>query len=256
MIDSHCHVFAEYYPEPAQVIADCLSGGLEGLLLVGIDLANSQEALALAATNPRVGATVGFHPHETPHFEGEKTLTALRGLLAQPGALALGEIGLDYFKGYADPADQRRVTAQLLPLAKEADKPVVFHCRDAYGDLWDMAQGEGLNRGIVHCFTGQYDEAKRFVDLGFYVSFSGILTYKSARHLKDVARRLPLDRILIETDAPYLAPQPVRGKPNHPTYLRYTFQELAEAVAVPPQALEEQLALNMQNAIGFRPGQA
>ncbi len=254
MIDSHCHLFREYFQDPMAAIHECFDHGVKGLILVGIDLADSQEALDLAARDPRVGATVGFHPHETDRFEGEQTLRALDEMLRRPDTLALGEIGLDYYKGYADPAKQRAVTAQLLPLAKAADKPVVLHCRDAYDDLYEMTRSEGVTKGIVHCFTGQYEDARKFVDLGFHVSFSGILTFKSARHLKDVARRLPLDRLLIETDAPYLAPQPVRGKPNHPRYLKYTLEDLADCLGRPPLAVADQIAGNTFRAIGFRPG--
>lgn len=253
MIDSHCHLFEQYFPDPSLAIQDAFDAGLSGMVLVGITPEDSREALALAKTDSRLGATVGFHPHEAASFKGEETLEILKALLEDPSALALGEIGLDYFKGYSDPEVQKPVVAKLLPLAKEQGKPVIFHCRDAYQDLGEMVKAEGLSQGIVHCFTGQYEDAKLFVDLGFHISFSGILTYPSARHLKEVARKLPLDRLLIETDSPYLAPQAVRGKPNHPKYLTHTLKDLAEVLGRTMPEVEALVDKNLGHAIGFHP---
>ena len=223
--DSHCHVHDERMPDgPAAAIELARSKQVDGMVTVGCDRATCEAAIAVAAEHDGIWATVGLHPHEARF--GVDTIA---DLIASPGVVAVGEAGLDYFYDHSPRDEQRAAFAAQIQLAHEHGLPLVIHTRDAWDDTFDVLAAEGAPDGtIFHCFTGGPDEARRCLDIGAHVSFSGIVTFKSATDVQDAARLVPLDRMLIETDAPYLAPVPHRGKRNQPAYLPHTAQFLAD----------------------------
>lgn len=212
--DDHCHL--HYRDATPQAVAESVrtanEAGVTRMISVGCDLADSKDAIAVAAAHDGVFATVGVHPHEAAGgTEG------IEALLAEPFVVAVGECGLDYYYEHSPRAAQIPVFVEQIALAKAHDLALVIHTRDAWDDTFDVLAAEGMpERTVFHCFTGGPEEARRCLDLGAMLSFSGIITFKTAHDLRAAAAICPLDRILVETDAPYLAPVPHRGKPNRP----------------------------------------
>ncbi len=223
--DSHAHVYDERMPGgTAAAVQAARDAGVAGMVVVGCDRATSLAAIAVAAEHPDVWATVGLHPHEAVH--GVDTIV---DLLDTPGIVAVGEAGLDYFYDHSPRDTQRAAFAAQIQLAHARSLPLVIHTRDAWDDTFDVLAAEGVpERTIFHCFTGGPDEARRCLDIDAYVSFSGIVTFKNATDLRDAATIVPLDRMLVETDAPYLAPVPHRGRTNQPAYVAHVAQCIAD----------------------------
>lgn len=247
--DSHCHVYDdERMPDgTAGAIAAARDAGVAGMVTVGCDRATSEAAIAVADAHADVWATVGLHPHEAKF--GVDTIV---DLLEMPGVVAVGEAGLDYFYDHSGRDDQRRAFAAQIQLAHERDLPLVIHTRDAWDDTFDVLAAEGTpDTTIFHCFTGGPDEARRCVDIGALVSFSGIVTFKSAAEVQAAAVLVPLDRMLIETDAPYLAPVPHRGRTNQPAYVAHTAQYIADLRDVPLADIATATATNARQAFGI-----
>ncbi|HLF70029.1 MAG TPA: TatD family hydrolase, partial [Actinomycetota bacterium] len=211
---------------PEDVMSRAFDAGVVGVVTVGTDLESSRSSVALAEKFPAVWASVGLHPHEASHLD-EGSLDELRGLAAHPKVVAIGEIGLDYFRDHSPRADQRRAFDAQLSLAEEIDKPVILHVRDAFEDVLDVLAGHSLSGIVFHCFSGGPLEASRAVAIGGYVSLAGNVSYRTAQNLRDAAKATPLDRLLVETDAPYLAPVPMRGRPNEPAYVVHVGSALA-----------------------------
>jgi TatD DNase family protein len=240
-LDSHCHITADEFAEDRAAVLDAASAdGVESFIAIGsgYGVGPNARAVALAAIDPRVFAAVGVHPHEATELDDEGR-ASLRGWLDSPRVVALGECGLDYHYMNSPREVQRPVLAEQLALAKERDVPVSIHVRgdepDAFGEfleIW-LSEGGGTLEGVLHCYTGSEAFARRAIDAGLLVSFSGILTFKNAGELRDVARALPLDRLLVETDAPLLAPQGFRGKRNEPARVAQVGAALAEARGIP-----------------------
>ncbi|HXV80388.1 MAG TPA: TatD family hydrolase, partial [Candidatus Binatia bacterium] len=197
--------------------------GVEQIIVVGGagDMSSNAAAVTLAESNADLYATVGMHPHDAKDV-GEEELQELKKLAAHPKVIAVGETGLDYFYNHSPREVQRKVFAQFIRLATETGLPLVVHERDAATEAVEILCREGAGRikGVIHCFTGDYDAARAYLDLGFYLSFTGIITFKNAEALREVVRKVPLDRIFVETDSPYLTPVPHRGKRNEPAYVR------------------------------------
>jgi len=205
-------------------IEQARSNLVTGMITVGCDRLTSLAAIAVAADHDDVWATVGLHPHDA--VDGVDTVV---DLLDQPGVIAVGETGLDYYYEHSPRDLQRLAFAEQIQLAHERDLPLIIHSRDAWEDTFDVLAAEGAPAStIFHCFTGGAEEARRCLEIGAFVSFSGIVTFKSATDVQDAARLVPFDRMLVETDAPYLAPVPYRGKPNQPAYVTWTAQFIAE----------------------------
>ncbi len=232
LVDTHCHLDPHYFPDgPDEALARAEAAGVRGFVVIGVgkDLSAAREAVALAARKPRVGASVGVHPHDalgcTSAIHDELALLA-----AKPEVVAVGEIGLDYHYEHSPRDAQRAVFARLVGLAKDAGKPIVVHTRAAAADTLDVLEAEGAREvgGVIHCFSEDKPFAMRALDMGFDLSFSGIVTFKNARSVQEVAAWAPLDRILVETDSPYLAPVPLRGKPCEPAYIVHTARRVAE----------------------------
>ena len=232
LIDTHCHLSDRAFRDDlGAVIMRAREAGVERIVAVGGGgpLADSERSADIADEHDFIRATAGIHPHDASTYNDE-TEAALELLLARERVVAVGETGLDYHYDNSPRNVQRDVLARHLRLAHEHDMPVVIHCRDAEPDLHDVLDAElsGELRGVVHCFTGGYEDARAHIDRGLLISFTGILTFKNADDLRDVARRLPLDRLMVETDAPLLAPAPHRGKRNEPVWVGHVAEALAE----------------------------
>lgn len=255
LADSHAHLdMPEYAADQQQVIEQAGQAGVELIINVGISLHNSQQVINTARTYPGIFATVGVHPHGAAGVT-EEVLAGVASLLQDPRVVALGEIGLDFYRRRSPPEVQEEVFRRFLDLAVSLKKPVIIHTRDATQNTLDILKDyrQRLAGGVMHCFSGTYEEARNFLDLGLHVSFSGVLTYPNARPLQEAARRLPLDRLLIETDAPYLSPQPRRGRRNEPGYVRFTAQTLADLHQVPLATMAAQTWSNTCQLFGINP---
>lgn len=224
--DSHCHLQWEGTPEGA--LAAARAAGVVRVVCVGTDAEQSRRAIELARAEAGVWATVGLHPHDAK--EGVGTVA---GLLGAPEVVAVGECGLDYHYDHSPRPAQREAFAAQVALAREHDLALVIHTREAWDDTFAVLGAEGApERTVFHCFTGGPDEARRCLDLGASLSFSGIVTFKTAADLRAAAAVCPLDRLLVETDSPYLTPVPHRGKPNSPAYLPLVGAAVAAAKGV------------------------
>lgn len=242
LADAHCHMDPGYFPEGAGEVMDrARHAGVVGFVVVGVgrDLSAAHAAVTLARTAPeRVCACVGVHPHDAATWT-EQVHGELRALANAPEVAAVGEIGLDYHYEHSPRDVQRDVFARLIGLAREVRKPIVVHTRSAPSDTIDLLVSEGARDvgGIIHCFSEDRAFAARAIDLGFDVSFSGIVTFKNAHGVHDVAAWAPLDRIHLETDSPYLAPVPLRGKKCEPAYIVHTARRVAELRGIPVEEL-------------------
>ena len=237
-VDTHCHIQSEQFAgDREDVIARALDQ-LEWLVVIGDNIASSRRALDL--TRDRVYATAGIHPHHANEFAPE-TVEMLRAMLAEPGVVALGEIGLDYYYDFAPRDVQREAFRAQLAIARELDVPVIIHNRDSDEDMIAVLEsmGDEMPRGVMHCFSGDLLFLRRCLDLGLHVSFTGNITFPKAQMIRDAAVAAALERIMIETDAPYLAPVPLRGKRNEPAYVIRTGEYLAQLRGVAPDELAE-----------------
>jgi TatD DNase family protein len=230
LVDSHCHLDDKQFAEDREaVIERAQAAGVSRLMAIGTgdgppDL---ETAIRLADAYPAFYATVGVHPHDAAKSTSA-TFDRLRDLLSHPKVLALGEIGLDYHYDFSPRDTQRSVFIRQLELASAAGKPIVIHTREAWNDTTEIIRKHYTGGGIFHCFTGGPAEATEALDLGFHLSFGGVLTFPKAEPVREAARLAPLERLLIETDAPYLAPVPHRGKRNEPAFVLETARKLAE----------------------------
>ncbi len=252
LFDTHAHLhFPEFASDLAEVLARARAAGVRRLLTIGTDVETSRAAIALARREPDVWATVGIHPHDAAAGD-EAALDEVARLAAEPRVVAIGEIGLDFFRNLSPPAAQERVFRRLLELARRLGKPVVIHCREAHADVLRIIEedGAGSIRGIMHCFSGDTDIARRCLDLGLLISLAGPVTYPNARALPEVARLVPGDRLVIETDCPFLPPQGYRGKRNEPAYLALTAARVAELRREALEPLAARLTANACALLG------
>jgi TatD DNase family protein len=232
MIDSHCHLdFTEYANDRAQVLARARSAGVSAFLCIGSgqDIVSARQAVDLAENEGDVFAAVGVHPHDVAKMT-EADWTELQALANRPRVVGIGETGLDYYYDHSPREAQQAAYERFIGMARAVKRPVISHVRDAHDDAIEVLRRAGASEvgGVIHCFTGGVDEARRYLDLGHHLSFSGILTFKNAQPVREAAAFAPLDRILIETDAPYLAPIPHRGKRNEPAFIVETLRVLSE----------------------------
>ena len=229
LIDTHTHLDdARYNDDREAVIARAREAGVDAFVTIGCDLATSQAAVQLADRHPFVYASIGVHPHEVKHI-GDGWYDEFRRLAHHEKVVAYGEIGLDYHYNHSSPTDQRDRFREQIQLARELNLPVIIHTREAQEETITILKEEKASEvgGVFHCFSGDAALAKNALDLGFYLSFSGILTFPKAHALRDIAKTVPLERLLIETDCPYLTPVPHRGKRNEPAYVTHVAQQLA-----------------------------
>jgi TatD DNase family protein len=250
LIDSHAHIQGkEYSGEAEAVIQRAREAGVGQIIVVGGagDMSSNTEAVALANASPDLYATVGMHPHDAKDVGGDE-LQELQKLMAHPKVIAVGETGLDYFYNHSPHDVQRRVFSQFIHIARETKLPIVVHERDAARDAIELLRSEGAGElcGVIHCFTGNYDAACAYLDLGFYLSFSGIITFKNAESLREVVKSVPLERMLVETDSPYLSPVPQRGKRNEPAHVRWVAETIARVKALPLDEVAQTTTRNVK----------
>ncbi|OGO93584.1 MAG: deoxyribonuclease [Coxiella sp. RIFCSPHIGHO2_12_FULL_42_15] len=248
LVDSHCHLnmldLENYGGELSTVIETAKRAGVEYILCVGVDLETAQEVLDIAVRFDNVWASVGLHPsHKTAHEPSEKDYLALA---KHPKVVAIGETGLDYYYNKENLEEMRQRFRTQIRAARKANKPLIIHTRDARDDTLQIMQQEQASevRGVMHCFTESWEMAEKAMALGFYISFSGIVTFGNAKNVVSVAEKVPLDRLLIETDSPYLTPVPFRGKPNGPQYVRYVADRIAELKAMDFSLVASQTTAN------------
>lgn len=237
LIDSHCHLDMDDYADDIDAVLACAkAAGVTHIITVGTDLASSEQALALAQKYSVLKAAVGIHPHDVGNV-GDADWDGLLDLVARGNGAIVGwgEIGLDYVKNHSPRDIQRRQFARQLELAAQVRLPVIIHDREAHDDTLAALTTGPVRRygGVMHCFSGDWPLAKKFLDLGLYISLSGVVTFKNASALQEVAAKVPLDRLLVETDGPFLAPHPYRGKRNEPAWVVKTAEHIAEARGIP-----------------------
>jgi len=253
LVDTHAHLDdPQFDADRAAVIARAAASGLRYIVTVGTDLDSSRQALELAQRFPGVYAAVGFHPHEAKTF-GADSLDRLRRLAAHPDVVALGEMGLDFYRNLSPRQEQRQAFERQLSLAAELGLPVIVHSRQAHGEVLDILQrwagrlGPGRIAGVMHCFSGDEAMARRFLELGFFISLAGPVTFGAARRLRDLAAALPLEGLVLETDCPYLAPEPFRGQRNEPARVRAVAEEVAALRGLSLRALAHATTANAQS---------
>ena len=249
LFDTHCHLDDEKFDsDREEAFARMGERGVKYCTCVGSDLPSSERCIEFAQGHPGVFAACGIHPHEAKDAPSDY-LQTLENMLRQGKVRALGEIGLDYYYDLSPRDTQKRVLNEQLDLALQLDLPVIFHIRDAHGDMLELLKGRKRNPpAVVHCFSGSPEVASEYLKMGFYISFAGPLTFKKAPHLVSAAGVVPLDRVLVETDSPYLSPEPLRGRRNEPANVFYVCERLAQIKGIP---MEEMAQITRQNAFAF-----
>ncbi|MGC1402101.1 MAG: TatD family hydrolase [Thermodesulfobacteriota bacterium] len=245
-IDSHAHLEMDAFdPDRPQVIERAFNQGIKRIITIGTDLDSSRKALALAKAYPDIWATVGVHPHDAASFNPE-ILPQLIKLAGEPKVVALGEIGLDFYRNLSPQKVQKETFRRLIQLAREAALPIIIHDREAHKEVLTILREEKAEEigGVFHCFSGDWEMAKQCLDLNFFLSITGAVTYKKGSVLEKVVRQAPIESLLIETDAPYLAPHPFRGKRNEPSYLVHTAEHVARLRGI---SLDELSQANLNN---------
>ncbi|HOW59955.1 MAG TPA: TatD family hydrolase [Candidatus Omnitrophota bacterium] len=253
LTDTHLHLhFPQYDADRAEVIQRALKNGFSFLINIGTDLEDSRRAIAIAEEYPEVYAAVGYHPHETKTANPED-LEELAKLLAHPKVVAIGEVGLDYFHDHSPRDVQEKLFQTFLDWCKQYQKPIIIHCRDAYADLLRTLRGTGQTsfRGVLHCFSSTAETMMQFLELGFYIAFGGALTYKKNDSLREACRLCPEDRLLLETDAPYLAPQSKRGQRNEPLFMMETAEFAAGLRGVSTEKVAASTTVNAKRLFGL-----
>lgn len=232
LVDTHCHLNdRRAFPDPSGAVAEAVAAGVERLIVVGIDTESSRYAVELTERFAEVFAVVGWHPIHAGDYQPAE-LAAVREMLGHPKVVALGEIGLDFYRDHATPEAQYRCLTDQLDLAAETGAPVVFHCRDAYPQLLDVLEKRPPDACLFHCFAGDADDARRATALGAYFGVDGPVTYKSNDAYRSLLATLPRDRIVVETDSPWMTPVPFRGQPNRPVWVTHVNTGLARALSL------------------------
>jgi len=231
IIDSHAHLDYEKLAGDLEgVLARAAEAGVSHIITIGVKLTTSDRPKALAEAHDNIWCSIGIHPHEAGIEPDAANKDAILASADHPKCVAIGEAGLDYFYNYATPKQQEDSFRAQIAVARCLDLPIIVHARDADNDVAAILENEmekGAFRGVLHCFSSGADLAERAIDIGFYISFSGILTFNKAEELRTIATNIPEDRILVETDSPYLAPVPYRGRSNEPAYAAFTLEKLA-----------------------------
>ncbi|WP_437556104.1 TatD family hydrolase [Acidithiobacillus sulfuriphilus] len=245
IVDSHCHLdFADFDADRPEVLGRAARAGVAQVLIAAVSQAHWPRLLDLVHKHQTLWAGMGVHPNESP--EHSPSETDLLAAVQQEKVVAVGETGLDYFRSGEAPTWQKERFSRHIEVAKKTGKPLIIHTRQAAQDTLAMLRAEGADRagGVIHCFTEDWAFAVAAMDLGFHISFSGIVTFKKSLDLQDIARRVPLDRLLVETDAPYLAPAPHRGKRNEPAYVTDVGRFIADLRGIPYGNLASQSTAN------------
>jgi TatD DNase family protein len=254
LIDTHCHLnHADFDADREAVIVRARQAGVEAMVVIGYDLPSSERAVALAAREPSLYATVGVHPHDARALD-ETALAQLAALAAHLKVIALGEIGLDFYRDLSPRADQESAFRRQIALARRLRLPIILHTRESEEEVLTILEEEGTGGlpGILHCFSASPAIAERCFRIGFHVGLGGVLTFKNARALHETAAGLPLERVVLETDAPYLAPHPHRGRRNEPAYVALVADRLAELHGRDPVEIAAITTANARAVFGPR----
>lgn len=250
LIDTHAHLFDDRFRKDLPAVLDrAAAAGVTRVVCLGIDLESSRASVEIANTYPLVVAAVGIQPNHTGEASSGDWAEIVKLAESEPRVVAIGETGLDRYWDRAPFGVQEDYFARHIQLARALRKPFVIHCRDAEADVVKALRGQEANgplRAVMHSFSGDLATARACLDMGLYISFAGMVTYPTAQNLRDVAKDVPLDRLLVETDCPYLAPQPVRGKRNEPAYVAHTAALLAQVKGVSVAEIEEHTTRNAQ----------
>jgi TatD DNase family protein len=257
LVDTHCHLAdGKLQPDVTGLIARAEAAGVRVIVAIGAigSIQTDRDTVAIAERHDNVYAVIGVHPHNADSCDAQR-LDEIRELARSKKVVGIGETGMDLHYLNSTHQAQEEGLRSHLRLAQALSLPVIIHCREAESIVAQIVREEGMPPagGAIHCFTGSSEDARRFLDLGFYISFSGILTFKNADSLRDTARLIPEDRLLMETDAPYLAPEPHRGRPNEPAYVALTFGALAKIRNTGPSALAGQIMTNAAGLFRFKP---
>lgn len=246
-VDTHCHIqFADYELDPREAIANANADGVTRMICVGCKLEDSQAAVEFAARNEGVWASIGLHPHEASEYvDDSHGLQQFRDLASKPNVVAIGETGLDYFYEHSNRFDQKKLLRFQLDLAVEHDLPLIFHVRDAFDDFWSVYDEYVGLRGVIHSFSASTKELDQILQRGLYVGLNGIMTFTKNEAQLEAARQVPLESLVLETDAPFLTPVPFRGKIGEPKYVRVTGEFLS---SLRGESLEALAVASTQNA--------
>jgi TatD DNase family protein len=255
LVDTHCHIaMDDFTPDLEEVLERARIAGVERMLVVGSDERGGEEALDLVRRYPGAGlyAAAGIHPHDSAAVNG-RIPDATRERARERCVVAVGETGLDYFYDHSPRDVQRDLFALHIALSREIGKPLVVHVRDAYQDALDILRAEKASDvgGVIHCFSGEREHAAAALEMGFFISFAGPLTYPKNSSLRDTAALVPQDMVLCETDSPYLSPQPRRGKRNEPANVRHVYETLAAVRKTPLDVLAEAVRMNAERLFGW-----
>lgn len=250
LIDTHSHLNHEDFAEDLpQAITRAREAGVERILVAGYDMPSSEKAVEIAGAYEGVVASVGIHPHDAKSLK-PADLDRLRELAAWEKVVAIGEIGLDFHYNFSPREEQEEAFRLQIRLAHELDMPIIVHSREAGDDILDILKSEPSVRGVMHCFSQDLETAKQVIDLGFYIGVAGPVTYKRSEELREAVEWTPIDRLLVETDCPYLAPQKFRGKRNEPSYVVYVAEKVAEVKSLPFDTIAEKTTQNAYSLFG------
>lgn len=252
LVDTHAHLDdPQFEHDLEETIRRAVAAGVHFIITVGTNITSSKSAVAIAEAYEGVFAAVGVHPHEAKETD-KRTWEELRQLAKHPRVIAIGEIGLDFYRNLSPAPDQRRAFRAQLRMAKELGLPIIVHDRDAHREVLEMLQADGAGlQGVMHCFSGSLETAQEAIQMGFYISTAGSVTFPNAIRLREVIARVPLERLLVETDCPYLAPMPYRGRRNEPVYLRLIATKVAETRGISFQSIAQATTVNARRLFGF-----
>lgn len=253
LIDSHCHLeMKDFNNDRDEVIERGKKNGITYMVTIGTSLRDCQKAVNIAKSYDCIYAAIGIHPHNAKEID-ESVYNGLRKLAKEDKVVALGEIGLDFFRNLSPKKIQIERFREQINLARELKLPLIIHDREAHEKILDILKQEEAKDlgGIIHCFSGDYSMARKCVDMGFYIGVSTTITYKNNHRLQDIVRKLPLDRLLVETDAPFLSPQPHRGKRNEPSYVRHGAEKISELKGIPFVEVAEVIFQNTIKILGI-----
>ena len=253
LIDTHVHLMDKQFARDlSQVLERARAAGVGKMVNIGYDLGSSQEGAAMAAREEDLFAVIGIHPHDAVTCTPD-ALTELERLAIDPKVVAIGEIGLDYYRDLSPRDVQKKAFKDQLSLAKRLNKPVVIHDRDAHQDVMDILKEERVIEigGVMHCYSGSWEMAREAMKMNMYISIAGPVTFNNARRLQDIAKLVPLNRLLIETDCPYLAPEPYRGKRNEPSYVLKVAEKIAQIKGITLETLAKATTDNAKELFGI-----
>lgn len=250
LVDTHCHIHETDYPlDRTEVYQQAIDAGVGRMICVGTDEESSERAIEFAATHSQAWASIGLHPHDAK--KGGAAIDMLQHLVVQPRVVAVGECGLDYFYNHSPKAEQEKMLRAQIELALEHDKPMIFHVRDAFDDFWPIFDGYKNIRGVLHSFTDAQENVEKAIEKGLYIGVNGISTFTKVEKQIEMYKNIPLQKLLLETDAPYLTPVPKRGSVNEPAYVAIIAQHLAALHTITLDELARETTSNATNLFSF-----